>query len=153
MHYVNDRNIVEDIVQDFFVNLWFDAPSIQIRTSVKAYLYTSIRNRSLDYLKHLKVEEKFHKKTLLKNESDNSFENYLAESELRHLVEKSLDKLPPRCREIFELNRFKGMTNQQIADHLGISKRTVELQISNSLKILREELREYLPLFVVTMLF
>ncbi len=54
-----------------------------------------------------------------------------------------MEKLPPRCREIFHLSRFEGKNNATIAQMLGISKRTVELQISNALKILRTELKDY----------
>ena len=67
------------------------------------------------------------------------------------LVEKSLDKLPPRCREIFKLSRFEGLKNQDIAEQLGITKRTVELQISNALKFLRKDLSHYLPVFLLSL--
>jgi RNA polymerase sigma-70 factor (ECF subfamily) len=69
----------------------------------------------------------------------------LTEPELTELIEKGMQKLPPRCREIFILSRFEGKDNGEIAEMLGISKRTVELQISNALKILRTELKDYLP--------
>jgi RNA polymerase sigma-70 factor (ECF subfamily) len=74
---------------------------------------------------------------------------WFAEAELQVVVEKSLEKLPPRCREIFELSRFEGLKNQEIADKLGLSKRTVELQVSNALKQLRNDLKDYLPLFLL----
>ncbi|HWS00502.1 MAG TPA: sigma-70 family RNA polymerase sigma factor, partial [Prolixibacteraceae bacterium] len=64
----------------------------------------------------------------------------------------SLDKLAPRCREIFQMSRLKGFTNEEIAGQLGLSKRTVELQISNALKILRKELVAYLPVCLVGLL-
>jgi RNA polymerase sigma-70 factor (ECF subfamily) len=80
---------------------------------------------------------------------NNSTDHYFAESELRLAIKKSLEKLSPRCREIFELSRLNGLSNKEISDKLGMSKRTVELQISNSLKILRKELVEYLPLWLI----
>jgi len=83
---------------------------------------------------------------------NDSADNYFAESELRQAVQKSLLKLPPRCREIFELSRQNGMSNQEISEQLGLSRRTVELQISNSLKVLRKELVEYLPLWLIVWL-
>ena len=73
----------------------------------------------------------------------------LTGSELQAVVDKSLEKLPPRCREIFELSRFEGLKNQEIAEKLGLSKRTVELQVSNALKQLRTDLKDYLPLFLL----
>jgi len=90
---------------------------------------------------------------LFSTENDNdSADNYFAESELRQAIQKSLQKLPPRCREIFELSRHNGLSNQEISEQLGLSKRTVELQISNSLKVLRKELVEYLPLWLIVWL-
>jgi RNA polymerase sigma-70 factor, ECF subfamily len=63
-----------------------------------------------------------------------------------------LEKLPPRCREIFILSRFEGVKNQEIANRLGLSKRTVELQIFNALKGLRIDLKKHLPLSILMFL-
>ncbi len=153
MQYIGNRNSVEDLVQDFFVYLWVEAPRIKIKSSLKSYLFTAIKNRCLDYQKHHKITEKY--RTFLLFSSDNeedSTEQYFAETELRHAIQTSLIKLPPRCREIFELSRLNGLSNQEIADKLDISKRTVELQISNSLKILRKELAEFLPFWLLAWL-
>jgi RNA polymerase sigma-70 factor (ECF subfamily) len=78
-------------------------------------------------------------------ESGEEIFNRYVESELRLAINQSLDKLPPRCREIFKLSRFEGKSNQEIASQLGISKRTVELQVSNALSLLRQELKGFLP--------
>jgi RNA polymerase sigma-70 factor (ECF subfamily) len=153
MQYLKDRNAVEDLVQDFFVSLWIDAQGLHIRSSLKAYLLVSIKNRCLDYQKHQKVSEKYREYILFSSEKgDSTTDNYLAESELRQAIQRSLDKLSPRCREIFEKSRLMGLSNDEISKQLGISKRTVELQISNSLKVLRKELIEYLPLCLIAWL-
>ena len=150
MKYLDDSNAGEDLVQDFFVSLWIEAPRLQIGSSLKSYLFSGIKNRCLDFQKHQKVTEKYRVYILFSAVSDNnSTDHYLAESELRLAIQKSLEKLSPRCREIFELSRLNGLSNKEISDKLGISKRTVELQISNSLKILRKELVEYLPLWLI----
>lgn len=150
LQYLHDRNQAEDIVQDFFVMLWMEAPRLKIKSSLKSYLFASVKNKCLDFQKHEKVDSRY--RTFVLHSSDDqghSADQYFSESELRQIVERSLDKLPPRCREIFEMSRFKGLSNQEISDRLSISKRTVELQISNSLKILRKELVEFLPAFIV----
>jgi len=153
MQYLKYRNEVEDLVQNFFVALWMEAPHIQFRSSLKSYLFASVKNRCLDHQKHQKIIEKYRTYILFSSESyDNQTEHYFAESELRQAIQKSLAKLSPRCREIFELSRFNGLSNQEISVQLGITKRTVELQISKSLKVLRRELIEYLPLFLVAWL-
>ena len=151
MRYLKDRNAAEDLVQDFFVTFWIDAQHLKISTSLRSYLFTGIRNRCLDFNKHQKVADKYKSFVVFMAENeDNSFEHYFAESELRQTIEKCLSKLSPRCQEIFRMNRFEGLTNQEISERLGISKRTVELQISNSLKVLRKELVDYIPLFLIS---
>lgn len=150
MQYIDDRNAVKDLVQDFFVYLWVEAPQIKIKTSLKSYLFASIKNRCLDYQKHHKITEKYRNFILFSTEKDDdSTEHFFAESELRQAIQASLGKLPPRCREIFEYSRFNGLSNQEISDKLNLSKRTVELQISNALKLLRKELAEFLPFWLL----
>ena len=150
MQYIENRNTVEDLVQDFFVYLWMEAPRLKIKSSLKSYLFAAIKNRCLDYQKHQKITEKYRNFILFSTEKDdNSTEHYFAETELRQAIQTSLGKLPPRCREILEYSRLHGLSNQEISDKLGISKRTVELQISNSLKILRKELAEFLPFWLL----
>jgi RNA polymerase sigma factor (sigma-70 family) len=56
------------------------------------------------------------------------------------MVSKIVDQLPPRCKRIFIMSRVSGLSNREIAEQLAISKRTVETQISNALKVLREKL-------------
>lgn len=153
MQYVNDYDMVEDLVQDLFVNLWSEAPNLNVKSSLKSYLFTSVRNRCLDFLKHRKVSEKH--RTYILYSADiyvNSIDHYFSESELRQTVHKSLEKLSPRCREIFELSRMHGLSNKDISEKLEITKRTVELQISNALRILRKELVEFLPLWLIAFL-
>lgn len=153
MQYIENRNSVEDLVQDFFVYLWVEAPRLIIKSSLKSYLFTAIKNRCLDYQKHHKIKEKYRTFILFSTvNEDDSTEQFFAESELRQAIQTSLAKLPPRCREIFELSRLNGLSNQEIAEKLDISKRTVELQISNSLKILRKELAEFLPFWLLVWL-
>ncbi len=153
LQYIKDKDIVEDIVQEFFLSFWLEIEQLQINHSLKTYLFACVKNRCLDHQKHQKVVEKYKSYILFaESETDNSFEHVLVETDLHQMLKNAFSKLPPRCREIFELSRNKGLSNQEISDRLGISKRTVELQISNSLKILRAELAEYLPLCLLTLL-
>lgn len=153
MQYIDNRNSVEDLVQDFFVYLWEEFPRLKIKSSLKSYLFTAIKNRCLDYQKHHKIKEKYRTYLLFSlDKEDDSMQQYFAESELRQAIQTSFAKLTPRCREIFELSRINGLSNQEIAVKLDLSKRTVELQISNSLKILRKELAEFLPFWLLVLL-
>lgn len=146
--WVNDPDVAEDLVQDFFVKLWTNNSSIEINSSLKSYFFTSVKNRAINHLKHIKIKEKF--ETQVMNQPTEEFGNWeFTESELTELIEKGMQKLQPRCREIFILSRYEGKDNGEIAEKLGISKRTVELQISNALKILRTELKDYFPSMVL----
>lgn len=151
LNYINNKQIIEDIVQEFFVNLWAEGNSVNINTSLKAYLFSAIKYKCLDHKKHQLVKDKFSRYVKDKNiVSENAVDNYYVESELRAAIQKELNKLPERCREIFEMSRFQWKSNAEIAEHFNISKRTVEVQISNALKVLKVSLKYYLfllPLF------
>ena len=147
---LKDMQASEDLVQDFFVKIWHQADKIQINCSLKSYFFSSIKNRAFDILKHEKV------KTQYANLNDGCEESVtpdeiweFTQGELEELIEKALQQVPPRAREIFELSRFKGVANDDIARQLNISKRTVEVQISRALQVLRVELKDYLPLFMI----
>lgn len=150
LQYIDNRNAVEDLVQDFFVHLWVNASQLKIKTSLKSYLFSAIKNRCLDYQKHHKIIEKYRTFILFSPEKESdSTEHFFAESELRQAIQKSLGKLPPRCREIFEYSRHHGLSNQEISEKFNITKKTVELQISNALKLLRKDLAEFLPFWLL----
>lgn len=153
LKYIQDKEIIEDIVQDFFVTLWTKSDKLEISTSLKSYLFVSVRNRCLNYVKHTRIDDNFKAKiqVLAKGLSNDDFELYV-EAELRESFENALNKLPTKCREIFILSRVKGIKNQEIADQLGISKRTVESQISIALRVLRGELKEFLPAYIILFL-
>ena len=148
--YVNDTEAAEDIVQDLFVRLWHNSFDLQIESSLKSYLFACARNKALDFLKHQKVKGRHKRKLMQQSEVVTPDEMWeFAETELRDILTDAMAKLPPRTREIFEMSRFHGLSNDQISIGLDISKRTVEVQISNALKILRKELKDFLPLLLL----
>jgi RNA polymerase sigma-70 factor (ECF subfamily) len=150
---VKNQEVAEDIVQELFVKLWVKAKEISIKGSLKNYLFTSIRNRCFDFLKHQTVKSKLTQLNQYSGDVDEfTPENWLVESEIKDIIEQSIEKLAPRCQEIFRLSRFQGLKNQEIADKLGLSKRTVEIQITNALKTLRKDLKPYLPIFLLAFL-
>lgn len=143
-HIISNRDEAEEIVQDFFVNVWTARKSIHQSTSLKSYLFVSVKNRAFNYLKKEQIREKTLGKLKELVENDFLFQpDLFVESELQQQIAKAMEKLPARTREIFMMSRFKGISNDEIATQLELSKRTVETQISNALKILREELKEY----------
>jgi RNA polymerase sigma-70 factor (ECF subfamily) len=141
---ISDRDEAEEIVQDFFVHVWTGRKNIHKSSSLKSYYFVSVKNRAFNYLKKEQIREKTFAQLKDLVEKDLLFQpDLFVESELQQQIAKAMEKLPERTREIFMLSRFKGISNDEIAIQLELSKRTVETQISNALKILRNELKEY----------
>lgn len=144
-----EREEAESIVQDFFVQVWTNSSTIDASLSLKNYSFSAIKNRSLNFLKHKKIQEKYVKETLHLSETNLLYDPDLyISSELQERIKQAVDALPEKCREVFIMNRFKGIKNDEIAETLNISKRTVETHISNALKVLRHELKDYLLLLI-----
>nr|WP_255452834.1 RNA polymerase sigma-70 factor [Aquimarina sp. RZ0] len=134
--YISDIDIAQDLTQDIFLKLYEKRSTIEIHTSLKAFLYTSIRNRCFDYIKTNNIHKK-HKDQLQIVSSLNNIDDedpMLQRAELYVKIHEAIKSLPDQNQKIFKLSRLNGMTNQEIADELQISKRTVETHISNALK-------------------
>lgn len=140
MKYVGDLEIAKEIVQDFFVHLYENRRALVITTSLKSYLYRSIRNRCLNHLKHSELVRQHMSVLGQAYSSEEDPETRILETELENRIFQIVEGLPPRCREIFILSRVKGIKNKEIAAKLDISIRTVETQISLALKELRATL-------------
>jgi len=139
-----DKDEAEEIVQDFFVQLWTGRNNIKKSETLKNYVFVSVKNRAFNYLKKEQIREKTFAQLKELVEKDFLYQpDLFVESELQQQITKAMEKLPARTREVFMMSRFKGLSNDEIAAQLELSKRTVETQISNALKILREELKEY----------
>lgn len=150
--FVNDPEEAEEIVQGSFINIWEKRQAIDINTSVKAYLYRAIRNACLNALKHQKVKHLYAQNEIHTGERyfEASDESTLRD-ELETKIRKAIQVLPEQCRIIFQLSRFEELKYQEIADQLNLSVKTVENQMGKALKIMREQLRDYLPLIALLM--
>ena len=147
--YVFDKQIAENIVQDIFVRVWVNRERLDSTKSIKSYLYTSVKNESLKYLRHIKVEEKGIK---LINDSLNKTlnpETTFDQEEMEKKIISAIDELPGKCREIFSMSRFDQLKYSEIAEILGISIKTVEIQMGRALKKLREKLLHLIMLTLV----
>ncbi|MBU8893816.1 MAG: RNA polymerase sigma-70 factor [Bacteroidales bacterium] len=143
--YLTDLDLSKGIVQDFFVKFYEKKNEIEINTSLKSYLYLSVKNTCLNYIERKKTQNK-HQIIIEHNSTDISDEvsNKIEETELEYEIFKYIEKLPEQCKRIFKMSRVEYKKNQEIADELQISKRTVETQISKALRILRESLSHHL---------
>jgi len=150
--YIPDNNVAEDIVQDFFVKLWVNREKLTEIASIKAYFFSSVKNRCIDYLRHEIAKGKVEKQLLEKFSEATGVENLFIESELREQIFNAINKLPSVCREVFLMNRIEGLKPAEIAEKKGISIRTVETHIGKALKILRSELSGCLPATLVAII-
>lgn len=138
---IGSQQLAEEIVSDVFCSLWKNRKIIQVHSSFKAYVFTSIRNKSLDYLRKVNRE-----KTIdLANAThipypEDTIEQRLDQEKLALRVERAIHSLPPQCRVIFLLNREGGLKYKEIAEQLNISIKTVETHMGRALKHLRSEL-------------
>ncbi len=125
--YVEDVHAVEDMVQEVFISFWEGREKFDHPGAVKAFLYTSVRNKCLNHLKHQAVKRK-HEGALLYNlESDQFFESHVIEEETFNRLFAEIRNLPASSREIMLLS-LNGLKNQEIADELQVSINTVKTQ-------------------------
>lgn len=139
---LDDKDASEDVVQDVFLKLWAKKEDTAIIQSIKSYLYRATINTSLNYLES-------NKKVIRLQPADELKQFVNAGEELQHKelevkINEAINQLPPKCKVIFVLSRYEGMKYQQIADHLGISIKTVENQMGKALQMLRERLKPFL---------
>ncbi len=146
--YLESIDDCEDVVQEVFYRLWKNRTQLHIESSVRNFLLTSVRNACLDTLRRQMAEENWivHLQEHKKEETDTS--DFYTTHELEELLRIALGKLPEPIAETFRLNRFEGKTYAEIAERKGLSIKTIEAYISKALRLLRKELKDYLPFFV-----
>lgn len=150
--FVQDRDEAEEIVQTTFLAVWERKETLEIRTAVKPYLYAMVRNACLNVLKHEKVKKQHAVVQLATSErSVESVARTVMASELETRIYQAMDVLPEQCRLVFKLSRFEELKYAEIAEQLNISIKTVENHMGKALRIMREQLRDYLPLLIVLM--
>ena len=137
--FTKDPSKSEDIVQNVFVKLWVYRKKIDSNIPIKRYLHKSVYNEFIDqYRKNksvISLEEK-HLRTINTIIDDNSFDI----EKLMTRVNNEIEKLPEKCKKVFILNKKEGLTHDEIAEYLQISKKTVEGHITRAFKILNQKL-------------
>ena len=150
----------ENIIQDVFITLWERRGDLKIHISTASYLFILIKNRCLDYLRRKKFAEERKKKMQETFTREQQMKLYslealdpalIADCDIEQIINHAIDSLPPKCREIFTLSKIDGKKYTEIADELQISVRTVEAQIRIALHKLREQLKDYVPIFLFLM--
>jgi RNA polymerase sigma-70 factor, ECF subfamily len=149
-----DIEPAEEVIQDLFVKLWEKRDSLVICSSLPAYLHKAVINHAINYYKFQKKTSRFH--DYIGFEVDEYLTVAADEPMLHNDLEKKVNSLmkalPEKRRMIFEMSRFEGMKNWQIAQQLGVSQKTVEYHMAAALDFLRTKLTDYLP-FIIGFLF
>lgn len=144
---IKDFEASEDIVQDFFVKIWVNRANLTPSKFSKSYIFRSVHNSCLNYIKHQFVKDKYQSVQHISDRIDD-FQDSLEDFELMQQIELAIQKLPDKCRNIFCLSRFEGLKYKEIAARLNISENTVDTQIRRALQFLRDDLKQYLILFL-----
>lgn len=146
-----DKQESEDVVQEVLTTLWLKRSELVLHSSLASYLYTSVRNRAFDLFAHRKIEARYlvSLEAFMKQNEGLLPDAVIHEKDIRRLIEKEIQSLPPRMREIFELSRKESLSHREIAELLNLSEHTVATQIKRALRVLRLRLGVFAWLYVV----
>lgn len=149
-HYLSDYQLAEDIVQNTLINFWeWEKGSLPLNEA-SYYLIRAVKNNCISHLRKRKYNtvslddcaKVEYDLAIVTNEDDDNHEK------LEHL-EKAIETLPLKCRDVFLLSKMKEMKNKEIAEHLGISIKTVEGQMSKAIKLLRKYFKNYIAFWLI----
>lgn len=152
--YVHDDMAAEDIVAESLIKLWERMKQEDVHP-IQPFLFTILKNRSLDYLKHQVIKKevidsftrKLNRELEIRTSSlEASDPKEIFSSEVERIIHTTLNSLPERTREIFLMSRFGNKSHKEIAEIFHISVKGVDYHIAQSISVLRAELKDYLPL-------
>ena len=141
--FVSDAD-AEEIVQDMMLYVWENRQYLIVEKSLKSYLFISVKNRCFNAIRDRRSRERIHHHIYEKLKDRIEAPDYYMFNELAINIEKAVDELPEGYRETFKMSRFGEMSNAAIAKKLGVSVKTIEYRMTQSLKILRVKLKDYL---------
>lgn len=139
MRYVDEREVGEDLVQELFAQLWESKSEYLSYNSFRTFLYNSVRNASINYLRHKDVEQKYVSYSLLNAGQDDELDLKVMEEELYRTLFRFVEELPARRKEIFMLY-LQGKKNEEIAILLGVSPETVKTAKKEAVRYIRERM-------------
>lgn len=155
--YVIREEDAENIVHDIFLEIWEKKWEFSSRLNFTGFIFIILKNKCIDFLRHKTIEQnavhaiqdEYALSLKLKFESLEALDNkLLSDTDIDTVIQKAIDCLPPKCREVFIMNKFEGKKQKAIAEELQISIHTVESQMAIAYKKLKEALKDYVPLFV-----
>lgn len=150
LYILKKNESAREVIQQVFYKIWEKRISLNIHTSMKAYLYKSVYNECMLQLKKKKNKEAYLSYILKQdtNKLAQGASEKIETTDLEIRLQKALNELPEQCRTIFQLNRFEGLKYHEVASQMGLSLKTIENQMGKALKRLRIALAEFLPLII-----
>ncbi len=148
--YVRSDDVSEDLIQDTYLKFWESRAVVNNEKMIGPYLFTILKNKCLDYLKHKIIEQKYNdassERYYLKANiyalEDKSI-NIITEEQIKKALLKAIDKLPQPRKNIFIMSRFRGMKNAEIAKRMSLSVKTIEYHITKAISFLKSKLEDY----------
>ncbi len=154
MQYLSEED-AKEAVQEAFLKLWENRKQVKEDANIRNFLFTIVKNNCLNMIKRQQVALK-NKAPLMWIEMHYEYEaiakldyTNLEFEELKERVENAVERLPGQCKTVFMLSRYRHLKNSEIALELGVTEKTVEAHITKALKILRHDLKDYLPILIV----
>lgn len=145
---IRNREEARDLIHELFTVLWSKRDQIVLKTELSAYLYRAVRNRVIDLVNHNKLQSSYISSfDGFFNNGTNITDHAVRQKELSLLIEKEIDALPEKMKQVFNLSRNEFRTHREISETLDISELTVRKQINNALKVLRPKLGKLLSFF------
>lgn len=155
LQYVSDREEAKEAVQEAFVKLWENRATLKETANIRNFLYTIVKNNSLNVLKKQEVILRSHE-NIRWMESHYNYEamsrlgfDSIEFKELKQKVDEAIENLPEHCRVVFKMSRFNQLKNREIAQKLNVSEKTVEAHMTKAMRLLKGELKPYLSLLIV----
>ena len=160
IQFLYDKDEAKNVTQEAFLKLWINKDKIQTETGIQPFLYTYAKSICLNLVRHNKVKDKF--KNDLLNQKERQLDTQILNSmhfdsleltELEVLINKVIADLPEKTKQVYLKKRFENKKNEEIAIEMGVTQKAVEAHMTKALKILKEQLSDYLPsILIITLL-
>jgi len=144
--YLNDTDLINDIIQDAFVIFWKNRAKIKDYNSAKSYLYSIVKNMSLNRIKHAKVKQKYIDN--MPEEDNSNYLNNILEAEILDLILKFFNELPPACKNVYRLS-LNGLSHKEISEKLNISINTVKKHKNKANHFIKERIGKILDILLL----
>ena len=132
----------QDIVQEIFISLYLKKATLEFSVSLKSYLYKALKFKVLNELRSMNIRENYKKSSFFSEVCKNDFSNNIETRELNKKIEKTINGLPPKCKDVFMLSRNEECSYKQIGSQLNISVSTVEKHMVKALKIIKGSIKD-----------